>query len=357
MRGKNLNGAGRMTTPKVVVPSPEASKKEKEEKPNAEQAKGSYYRKSRYESYWGSNKVVPIVTLALLIDFVVLSISGDTVRSKIWENLWWAIGLHAVFAIAMTAMDPNPKTKSRLAMALAALCVLSFLKNVLDYDTKSVAQDTKNKVGEFVPSMPKLPKKTATLRPVSEEEKSKNHGIAYSFLSRKFGVDDTLLLMKIAELESGFVQTNTDGTVLRHHNSGDKGDDLGIMGINEKTWGDRAKQLNLDLADINDNLEMARVIFEERGCEAWVTCNKAKRLLANDDVEVIIAPIGSYSKRIQSSQKCYGVTDRRVHVKTDLGEFDMDPPPARLPNGGRNNWFAYTTTEGNTPARIEYHCQ
>lgn len=346
-------------TSKKEPEKPKENKKEekKEEKPKPEPAKAtSSSSKSMYDTYWGSNKVIPVVVLALLIDLIVLAMSGDAVRSKIWENLSWALGLHVVFAIAMTAMDPNPKTKSRLAMALAGLCILAFLNNVLGYDTKSAALNAKNKAGGLVPSMPKRSGSTA-IRPVSDEERSKNHGIAYRFFTKKFGFDDARLLVYIAFHESRFVHTNSDGTVLRHHNGGNKGDDIGLMGINEVAWGARAKELGLDLNDLDDNLEMARVIFEEKGCEEWSTCSKARRSLANESVEVVEAPIQSWSRPVKVRLNCVGTTDRKVRVKTDLDTagFDMYPLPAVPPNVD-GNYFFYNTMEGDEKAKIEYHC-
>lgn len=51
-------------------------------------------------------------------------------------------------------------------------------------------------------------------------------------------------------------------------------DDVGVTQINRKTWHTKAKELNLDYEnDIDDNLEMARYVYEVQGAKAW-SCYK-----------------------------------------------------------------------------------
>lgn len=71
-------------------------------------------------------------------------------------------------------------------------------------------------------------------------------------------------MLAVAKCESGLNQEAKSHT-----------NDFGLMQINEASWHQVALELNLDYkSSIEDNLKMARHIFEVQGVTAWVCFNK-----------------------------------------------------------------------------------
>lgn len=68
------------------------------------------------------------------------------------------------------------------------------------------------------------------------------------------------LMLAIANCESGLHQDAVSHTR-----------DFGVMQINEATWHETALQMGLDYkGSEDDNLEMARYIYEVQGTSSWV---------------------------------------------------------------------------------------
>ncbi len=73
-------------------------------------------------------------------------------------------------------------------------------------------------------------------------------------------------MIQIARCESTFRHTLADGTVLK----GKKDPaDTGVMQINMRYHGEKAKELGLNLYDINDNMEYARDLYMRQGTKPW----------------------------------------------------------------------------------------
>lgn len=87
---------------------------------------------------------------------------------------------------------------------------------------------------------------------------------------RKTFPEDPELMVAIATCESGLRQFDTEGNVIVSPTK-----DFGIFQINEKTWHNTAESLELDYKNSEeDNIEMARHIFEVQGINAWVCYTK-----------------------------------------------------------------------------------
>ena len=72
------------------------------------------------------------------------------------------------------------------------------------------------------------------------------------------------IMLAIANCESGFNQEAVSHT-----------NDHGVMQINEATWDETAQELGLDYKNsLDDNLKMARYVYEIQGKDAWVCFNK-----------------------------------------------------------------------------------
>jgi hypothetical protein len=73
-------------------------------------------------------------------------------------------------------------------------------------------------------------------------------------------------MIQIARCESTFRHTLADGTVLRG-----KVDpaDTGVMQINARYHGEKARELGLDLTDMHDNMEYARDLYLRQGTKPW----------------------------------------------------------------------------------------
>lgn len=112
---------------------------------------------------------------------------------------------------------------------------------------------------------------------------------SHSLFNEKFNIDESLLIKYILFKEiltenhlpvyvyRRFVAIAKAESSLRHHDSKGKvlrgeanRNDIGVMQINEKIWGDRAKKEGLDIYDLEDNIKMAvNVIYKERGFTPW----------------------------------------------------------------------------------------
>ncbi|HEU4677739.1 MAG TPA: hypothetical protein VFS75_03430 [Candidatus Paceibacterota bacterium] len=77
---------------------------------------------------------------------------------------------------------------------------------------------------------------------------------------------DVPVLIQIARCESTFRHTLPDGSILRG-----KVDpaDVGVMQINTRYHGAKAKSLGLDLTNLYDNMKFARDLYEEQGTKPW----------------------------------------------------------------------------------------
>ena len=77
-------------------------------------------------------------------------------------------------------------------------------------------------------------------------------------------------MIKIAGCESGFRQFDDDGNVVVSPTN-----DFGLFQINFETWNEKAKELKLDYKNkIEDNMKMARYIYENSGLNSWVCYKK-----------------------------------------------------------------------------------
>jgi hypothetical protein len=74
------------------------------------------------------------------------------------------------------------------------------------------------------------------------------------------------LMLAIAKCESGVKQFREDGTVVKSPTR-----DFGLFQINEKTWHRVAQELGYDYkGSLDDNLKMARYVYDTQGITAWV---------------------------------------------------------------------------------------
>lgn len=77
---------------------------------------------------------------------------------------------------------------------------------------------------------------------------------------------DIPVMIQIARCESTFKHTLPDGTVLKG-----KVDpaDTGVMQINMRYHGERARELGLNLNDMYDNMAYARDLYLRQGTRPW----------------------------------------------------------------------------------------
>lgn len=73
-------------------------------------------------------------------------------------------------------------------------------------------------------------------------------------------------MQEIARCESGKRQFDQDGNVLhgRVHYP-----DTGLYQINSRVWGEKAKELDLDIETVSGNIKMAKHILDTQGISAW----------------------------------------------------------------------------------------
>ncbi len=159
------------------------------------------------------------------------------------------------------------------------------------------------------------------------------------------------VMVDIAQAESGFRQFNEDMSVFRGL---ENPADVGVMQVNEETWGKEAKKQNLDIYSLDGNLKMALWILTNspKGVGEWNTLEKVKT--SPESVEIIIAPVGSRSRVIPVRPNCHGVSDRLVTVWDDKGN-PYDLSPTQIPT------FVSTTVAYSTPSmppgKVEYRCR
>jgi hypothetical protein len=83
----------------------------------------------------------------------------------------------------------------------------------------------------------------------------------------RFYFKDLPVMIQIARCESTFRHTLADGTVLKG-----KVDpaDTGVMQINMRYHGEKARELGLNLLDMYDNMAYARDLYKRLGTKPWV---------------------------------------------------------------------------------------
>ncbi|MCA9361099.1 hypothetical protein KC845_00925 [Candidatus Kaiserbacteria bacterium] len=77
---------------------------------------------------------------------------------------------------------------------------------------------------------------------------------------------DIPVMVQVAKCESMFRHTLADGSVLRGKVDSR---DTGVMQINSYYHGAKAKELGLNLENIYDNMEYARMLYEQQGTKPW----------------------------------------------------------------------------------------
>ena len=85
---------------------------------------------------------------------------------------------------------------------------------------------------------------------------------------------DSPALVEVARCESTFRHANDEGRVIRgRYNRYD----IGVMQINELYHADAAKELGLDIYDINGNMAYAKWLYEHQGLTPWRSSSKCWR--------------------------------------------------------------------------------
>ena len=77
---------------------------------------------------------------------------------------------------------------------------------------------------------------------------------------------DLPVMIQIARCESTFRHTLEDGTVLKGRVDPA---DTGVMQINLRYHGEKARELGLDLTDLQDNMAYARDLYVRQGTKPW----------------------------------------------------------------------------------------
>lgn len=81
------------------------------------------------------------------------------------------------------------------------------------------------------------------------------------------------VLERIAKCESGGSHYDKNGQVQLNANTNGSVD-IGVYQINNKAWGHKATELNLNLMVEEDNRKMAQYIYETHGTEPWYPSKK-----------------------------------------------------------------------------------
>jgi len=76
------------------------------------------------------------------------------------------------------------------------------------------------------------------------------------------------VMQRIAQCESGNKHFKDNGQVVTNANTNGTVD-IGRFQINEKVWGKKAGELQLNLADEKDNITFAMWVYENYGTEDW----------------------------------------------------------------------------------------
>jgi hypothetical protein len=83
--------------------------------------------------------------------------------------------------------------------------------------------------------------------------------------------EETPVLAKIAMCESTLRHFGKDGKVLRGKVDSA---DVGLMQINERYHGDKAKSLGYDLETVHGNLDYAKYLYDREGTKPWNASKK-----------------------------------------------------------------------------------
>jgi hypothetical protein len=106
---------------------------------------------------------------------------------------------------------------------------------------------------------------TALSETISDEA-SKNPETMAAYVRVYFA--DEPILADIAWCESRMRQTRTDGEVMRGKIDRD---DIGVMQINTRFHGKKAKEMDLDLHSLGGNLEYAKYLYDKEGTKPWLS--------------------------------------------------------------------------------------
>lgn len=145
-------------------------------------------------------------------------------------------------------MHPPPKlpAKNRLILSLTTLGLLAASASIN-------AAQLQKQTGVDIPQKPAIV--SQTVRPTNKTVRQQ--------VEEYFA--DVPMLIKVAECESRFRQYDSDGNVFR----GIIPEDVGVMQINEKYWGDTADKIGVDLYTTQGNMVYARYLYNKEGLRPW----------------------------------------------------------------------------------------
>lgn len=166
---------------------------------------------------------------------------------------------------------------------------------------------------------------------------------------------EAVALVARAQEESGFRQFNDDGSILRGEVNPK---DVCAFQINEDYWLEKAKELGHDIYTLNGCIEMALVIYKERGLDAWNTLKGVENV--NKSERAIEAPVGKTVKeageliQVPVGSNCHGIPDKPV-IAWDDHDLPHEVTPTKIPA------FFTTTLRYSTPdepiGHIKYVCR
>ncbi len=280
------------------------------------------------DKWWTTHPWVPIFIAILMINATVWMLQ-PTWWFEHWRDYWKYYLLLHLFLIAGLTMLGIASSKSKLKVGIililgVVLCGAAFLDIYPFYMVREDWQMAHKS------SEPKAQFSNSSNLPVSsgfywDSERQESQLAVNQFWyteGSKMGLtmDEAREMVNISYCESGgFHHLDRNGNVLSVANPGDRGNDVGIMGINDKTWAGEAKKLGLDITKREDNLKMAlhiRTNPKTRGAQEW-SCRKNIHEQVVDTVEV---PVEGQSKVIPVIKNCHGVPTGRMKVTTDRGE-------------------------------------
>jgi hypothetical protein len=310
------------------------------------------------KGWWQKAVVIPITIFVIVIDIILWQVYPTWIWKPVTEDLKFVVFLHFAYCLALTGMATSPKWKARTATILLVMSILALTTRTLGI-TPWLGESYW--IGKTPP-----PSEDPSPRKMVNRSKQSIGGLAHSVIVQKtisevvFAQDwipykDKVGLVARAQEESGFVQFNDDGTVLRGKVNPK---DVCAFQINEDYWLEKAKELGHDIYTLDGCIQMALVIYKERRFKDWNTLKGVENV--NKSERIIVAPVGKTVKeageliQVSVRSNCHGIPDKLV-IAWDDNDMPHEMTPDHIPT------FYTKTLRYSTPdapaGRITYGCR
>jgi hypothetical protein len=223
-----------------------------------------------WETVWtGEGKLatwIPVTTGIVMSYFLFWWLQPTIVMSLVARH-WKELIIVHVFAVIVISMNPpNKAWKIRIAKLVAVELVIFSLFTLDLAPWLAEKPMTRNTRGETNTTAPVNPEASEIHGSIPLPSKKENEKTVREFWKKHLEPAQAEQMIAKAETESNFNQFETSKFPLRGRRNRDN---IGVMQIPERWWGQVARKIGYNITTLQGNLDMALWMYHRDGERAW----------------------------------------------------------------------------------------